>query len=194
MSRSVSIGYESRIGTRIKHTRLRRGFTLKEVAERIGCSISTLSKIENRRSNPSITMLHKICGALGTNMTTLFSDAIDHLSVVTDEADRSVITTDQLRRGHGIQLQRLVPYSNEYLLQGNIHVIEPRGYSDEGLEHEGEEVGYVVEGTLELTVNGKTYVARAGSSFYFRSDQPHSYRNIGDDVARVVWVNTPPTF
>lgn len=185
---------DSRIGTRIKHTRLRRELTLKEVAERIGCSISTLSKIENRRSNPSITLLHKICNALGTNMSRLFDDEFEQTPVVTEEADRPIIKTDQLRRGLGIQLQRLVPYSNDYLLQGNVHIIEPGGYSNEALEHDGEEVGYVVEGTIELSVDGRSYIAGPGASFYFRSDLPHSYRNVGDTAARLVWVNTPPTF
>lgn len=185
---------EPRIGTRIKHTRLARGLTLKELAGKVGCSVSALSKIENQRANPSITMLHNICGALGYNMATLFADGGDGSSVVTRGKDRPVITTDQLRRGHGIQLQRLVPYAPGYLLQGNVHLIEPGGYSNEGLQHEGEELGYVIEGVLELNVDGKTYTAEAGDSFFFRSDNPHSYRNPGNTVTRVVWVNTPPTF
>ncbi|MCP1673764.1 transcriptional regulator with XRE-family HTH domain [Natronocella acetinitrilica] len=194
MDDSPSPREEPRIGTRLKHTRLTRGLTLKDLADTVGCSVSALSKIENRRANPSITMLHKICGALGTNMATLFADGVDDASVVTRGKDRPVITTDQLRRGHGIQLQRLVPYAPGYLLQGNVHMIEPGGYSNEGLQHEGEELGYVVEGTLELNVDGKTYIAEAGDSFFFRSDSPHSYRNPGDTVTRVIWVNTPPTF
>jgi mannose-6-phosphate isomerase-like protein (cupin superfamily) len=50
----------------------------------------------------------------------------------------------------------------------------------------------VLEGQLELTVGGRTYLARAQDSFFFSSVLGHSYRNPGPGVARVVWINTPP--
>jgi len=56
--------------------------------------------------------------------------------------------------------------------------------------HAGEEVGYVVAGYLELTVDGRAYLLGAGGSFFFNSSLPHSYRNIGTSEARVVWMNS----
>jgi transcriptional regulator with XRE-family HTH domain len=182
-----------RIGAKIRHARLVRELNLKELAEKVGCSVSALSKIEGHKANPSITMLHRICAALDCNLAALFS-ADEQIAVVAQAGERPVIKTDQLRRGRGVVLERLVPYSPGYLLQGNIHVIEPGGGSEHTLQHEGEELGYVVEGELELVVDGTTYLAKAGASFFFRSDLPHSYRNPGKEVTRVVWVNTPPTF
>lgn len=182
-----------RIGAKLKHARLMRELSLKELADKVGCSVSALSKIENQKANPSITMLHRICSALDSNMAALFSGE-ESISVVTKAADRPIITTDQLRRGAGLRLERLIPYSAGYLLQGNIHIIEPGGGSEDDLQHEGEEMGYVIEGTLELIVDGVKFTAQAGDSFFFRSDLPHSYRNPGAVTTRVVWVNTPPTF
>jgi transcriptional regulator with XRE-family HTH domain len=188
-----ALSSEVRIGAKLRHARLRRELSLKELAEKVGCSVSALSKIEGQKANPSINMLHKICSALDTNLAELFSTE-DGPTVVTRSAERPRIETDQVRRGTGILLERLVPYSTGYLLQGNVHVIEPGGGSEQGLIHEGEEVGYVIEGQLELVVDGNTYLAAAGDSFFFRSNLPHSYRNPGETVTRVVWVNTPPTF
>lgn len=185
---------ESRIGTRIRHSRMAHGYNLQALAEKVGCSVSALSKIENKRANPSVTMLHRICEALGTNLSEMFANTDSNDSVVTRKDERPMISTDQLRNGHGIQLQRLIPYAPGYLLQGNVHVIEPGGYSSEGLVHQGEELGYVLEGVIQLVVDGNVYTASAGDSFLFRSEKPHSYKNIGDEVARVIWVNTPPTF
>ena len=31
----------------------------------------------------------------------------------------------------------------------------------------------------------------AGDSFFFKAYLPNSYRNTGDKVARIIWVNTP---
>jgi mannose-6-phosphate isomerase-like protein (cupin superfamily) len=60
--------------------------------------------------------------------------------------------------------------------------------------HEGEEVGYVLSGVLELTVSGVEYLLYDGDSFVYRSEEPHSYRNPGEVTTRVLWVSTPPTF
>src|SRR3546814_2985631 len=44
--------------------------------------------------------------------------------------------------------------------------------SDTGMDmlsHQGEEAGMLVEGRLELTVNGQVYVLESGDSYYFES-------------------------
>ena len=60
--------------------------------------------------------------------------------------------------------------------------------------HEGEEVGLVLEGELELTVEGVAYRVPAHSSFFLHSERAHCYRAIGPVPCRVVWINTPPSF
>ena len=56
----------ARIGPKIKHTRLLKGLTLRDLADAAGCSESLLSKIENGRANPSLKMIHRVASALGT--------------------------------------------------------------------------------------------------------------------------------
>jgi transcriptional regulator with XRE-family HTH domain len=185
---------QTRIGAKVKHARMVRGITLKQLADEAGCSESLLSKIENDKAMPSFATLHRIAAALGTNVSVLFSTASEGAQVVSRAGERPIIVTDQLRTGKGVQLERLIPYSREYLLQSNIHLIEPGGRTDGPISHAGEEIGYVLEGEIELTINGNRYRAKTGDSFHFRSELPHAYRNIGSKPARVLWVNTPPTF
>ena len=52
-----------RIGPKIKHTRLLKGLTLRDLADAAGCSKSLLSKIENGRANPSLKMIHRVIRA-----------------------------------------------------------------------------------------------------------------------------------
>ncbi len=91
-------------------------------------------------------------------------------------------------------LERVIVPGPGQLLQSDIHVIEPLATSDEQISHAGEELGYVLEGELELTLADECYTLRAGDSFYFPSTVPHSYRNPGKTITRVLWTNTPPTF
>jgi len=133
-----------RVGSRLKHARLARGLRLKDVAELVGCTEGLISKIENGRANPSLNMLHQIVGAIGTNIAAVFAET-DGGNVVQRQGERPILTKDQLRKGDGIALERLVPASPGHLLQGNLHVIEPLGQSEGSISHLGEEVGYVVE-------------------------------------------------
>jgi mannose-6-phosphate isomerase-like protein (cupin superfamily) len=72
--------------------------------------------------------------------------------------------------------------------------LEPGADSGEDLlTHAGEEGGVVVEGEIELTVAGKTWVLGPGDAYYFDSRLPHRFRNPGKATARIVSANTPPS-
>lgn len=182
------------IGTRLRHARLTRGYRLKDVGKAAGCSESLVSKIENNRLQPSLHVLHKLCAMLKIGLGELFSAPDDSDAVVTRSGQRSVIDFDPLRQGKGLRMERVIPYAKGHLLQSNIHIIAPGGSSDGTISHEGEEVGYVIAGEIELVVAGRTYALSAGDSFCFASHLAHGYRNAGKREARVLWVNTPPTF
>lgn len=182
------------IGSRIYHARLLREVRMRDVAAAAGCSESMISKIESNKATPSLRVLHRICDALNLPLGDLLSTPDNDDQVVTKAGARHVATIDTLRKGKGIRMERLVPYARGHLLQGNIHVIAPGGSSDGDISHSGEEVGYVISGEIELTVDGKAYVVQPGDSFYYRSDLAHGYRNIGAAEARVLFVNTPPSF
>lgn len=55
-------------------------------------------------------------------------------------------------------------------------------------------MGYLLEGAFDVTVRDQVFRPEPGDSFHFRSERPHGYRNVGDSVARILWVNTLPTF
>jgi transcriptional regulator with XRE-family HTH domain len=184
------------IGAKLRHARRMRGMRLKELAARVGCSESMLSKVENEQVRPSLKMLHRVASELDTSIGALFSGAGHGDEIVMRRADRPVISTKAIRRdgAAGVRLECLLPDPVDKLLYASIHVVEPGGGSEGSIEHQGEEVGYVLEGELELIVDGKTYHLYPGDSFFFKSNLPHGYRNVGTTTTRVVWVNTPSTF
>ena len=99
-----------------------------------------------------------------------------------------------LRGGNGVILKRLVPCETAVSLQGNIHILLPGGSSDGLISQVGEEMGYLLEGAFDVTVRDQVFRLEPGDSFHFRSERPHGYRNVGDSVPRILWVNTLPTF
>src|ERR1700738_4827582 len=148
---------EIRVGIKMKHTRLLKGLTLKQLAELAGCSESVLSRIENGNANPSIKMMHRVALALGMPVSGLFQENLDSSDVVMRQGERPTVGTDQIRRGKGHKLEALIPSARGNLLSGYINDIEPGGGSEGVIQHEGEEFGYVLDGSLDLTVENKRY-------------------------------------
>ncbi len=194
-TKAVAEPSEPRVGLRMKHRRLLKGLTLKGLAKLAECSESMLSRIENGTANPSINTLHRIALALGVPVSGLFQDDEEGVhDVVLRRGQRPTIETGELGGGRGTRLEALIPTGRGNLLSGYINDIKPGGGSRGTLQHEGEEFGYVLDGAIELTVDDRRYQLREGDSFYFRSERPHTYINNGRRVARVLWVNTPPSF
>jgi transcriptional regulator with XRE-family HTH domain len=185
---------ELKVGARLRHARLLNGYRLKDAAKRARLSESMLSRIENDRAMPSLTTLHRLCQALGLSISALLTNEETRPWTIMRPRDRPVIGHAQAANGEGTRAEVLVPYVDGRLLEGFIIIIEPGGHSGGYLQHKGEEVGYVIEGQLELTIEDETHLLNAGDSFHFPSHLPHSYRNPGQTTMRAVWINTPPSF
>ena len=181
------------IGKRLRWFRKEKGMTLRALSEVIGCSESLLSKIENNKVDPSLKTLHSITTALGVAISALFSDP-EPLRVVYRNSERPQLRVTANTHGGGVTIERLIPHTPDHILECNIHIVAPGSGSDGSIGHEGEEVGYVLEGQLELVVDDVTYTLYPGDAFTFRSELPHSYTNRGAATARILWANTPPTF
>lgn len=182
------------IGEKIRQLRMLHGLSLKALAKTVGCSESMLSKVETNRVNPGFGTLNNLVTALQTDFAYLFSVDDTITAPVSRPGNRPVISFDQIGRGTGIKMERLVPYATDHMLQANIHIISPRGRTEGFIQHVGEEVGLVLEGKLELTIGEEKHMLSAGDSFHFRSEVPHGYRNPGRTVTKIVWVNTPPSY
>lgn len=144
------------IGSKLKHARLLKGLKLKQLADAVGCSESFLSKVENDKVRPSLQTLHSIVSHLNTSISELFSNTPSEKHRIMRKHERPRITTSP-RKGPGVALESLVPSSTLQLLYGSIHVVAPGGSSEGMIEHKGEEIGYVLEGALELTIGDVTY-------------------------------------
>lgn len=184
----------ARLGVRLRLARQTRGMTLKALSDAANCSESLLSKIENGKASPSLPMLHRLVGALETNIGWMFEESDGEEGIIFRAGTRPLIALDPLRRGEGISLERIIPYSAGHLLQCNIHHIEESGESAGPIQHAGEEVGYLLAGEIELIVDGKSFMLAVGDAFVFNSELPHHYRNVGRERASIFWVNTPATF
>ena len=149
-------------GAMLRHARKVKRLRLKDVAAEVGCSESLLSKIECDKATPSLRMLHRIVTVLDTSIATLFSDQQGADVTIYRSGDHPVVAISDGAHRDAIRLERLTPHGNGQSLEGNVHVIAPGASNGGEIKHVGEEVGYVVEGELALTVGKTTYRLNAG--------------------------------
>jgi transcriptional regulator with XRE-family HTH domain len=179
------------IGVKLKAYRLANQMTLKQLADKAGCTDAYLSQLERGLANPSIMILKKIASALGIQVVDLFlEDKSGENEVVMPVSDR---VNMKFKEGNA-RIQMLVRKIENKRMQPFYTTIEPGGGSKGPYAHIGEEFGIVVKGELELGLNGKTYRVKKNESFYFSSQELHSWSNPGKQNTTVIWVVSPPTF
>ncbi len=59
--------------------------------------------------------------------------------------------------------------------------------------HPGDELIYILEGRIQVSIADETYTLEQGDSLSFKSHLPHRWDNIGDDDAKVIWTLSPFT-
>jgi transcriptional regulator with XRE-family HTH domain len=65
---------ESPLGSRVRARRQRRGWTLKDLADKTGLSVPYLSDIERGNTNPTLETLTTLAAALEATVTDLLGD------------------------------------------------------------------------------------------------------------------------
>jgi len=79
--------------------------------------------------------------------------------------------------------------SPERILEAVIGEYPPH-YDCPLVTHDGEEFGYVLEGSITLIVDDKEYLLEPGDTFHFFSSHAHTVRNPTDQLAKVLLVLT----
>ena len=150
-----------------------------EVARKAGISTSMLSQIERGAVSPSIDTLAAVCGSLDLSMADLF---------------RRISPDALATQSRGVKFEQLAQsadagYPAELLLL-EIGPNKRAGFNGKG--HEGVEMGYVLEGSAILLVDGTEYNLTQGDSVSYHSHMPHTIVNRGRGVFRAVWNALPP--
>jgi quercetin dioxygenase-like cupin family protein len=56
------------------------------------------------------------------------------------------------------------------------------------MEHPGEELVYVLDGTLQVEVDDVAYLIHPGDTLHFRTDRPHRWTNPDDQSVHALWM------
>ena len=177
------------IGGKIRRRRIKLSLTQEELAARTELSKGFISQLERNLTSPSIATLADILEALGTNLADFFSEQAEE-KVVFGADDVFVKEDDEA--GHAIHW--LIPNAQKNSLEPILVTLVPGGHTWEDDPHEGEEFGYVLDGSVILECDGERSVVCRGETFYLHGRTFHYLKNERKTTARILWVCTPPLF
>ena len=181
-------GLATGLGHALRMHRKNRGLTLQQTANLCGLSQPFISQLENGKAMPSMLALHQMAAALGTSAQELLRPVPSgDVSLVRHAGNRSY------ELGPGATVEFLVEGSNHQIAT-NLVTAEP-GSEAEALSHGGEEMVYVVEGSISVYVEGHgTVELQEGDTFTYPANIIHQWRNTSDETAQFLFINAPPSF
>lgn len=175
-------------GTIIRKLRKEKNLSLKELSEKSGVSIAMISQIERGNADPTMTTLYKICEGLNTTITSLIVGEQKPERVVRKNSRRTLFLPNSK-----VKYQLLTSH-----LKKNLEMIlvelEPKQQDRQLISHQGEEVGFILQGQLTIILGDEEYVLEEGDSITFESTIPHRFINHGDEKSVSIWTMTPPSF
>jgi transcriptional regulator with XRE-family HTH domain len=184
---ALAEGPHSQLGLCLKAARQARGMTLKQVAERTGMALSTLSKVENGLMSLTYDKLLQLTSGLKMDIAELFSPA----SPARSDAERPVTARRSISRAGQGQVVNTKFYTYTYQctdLIGKRMVpmlaeVRARTLQEFGplLRHAGEEYFMVTRGTI--AVHTEFYapeILHEGDGMYIDSTMGHAYLNAGE--------------
>ncbi len=181
---------DKEIGRRLKGIRTQMNLSQRQLARQSGVANATISQIEAGKLNPTVSMLKRVLDGIPVGLGDFFGDEFEALDRVFYRADELTEIADggvSFRQVGANLGNRAIQLLQERYLPG-------AGTGKHSITHEGEECGIVLSGRLEVTVGDQSTVLGKGDAYYFKSSQPHQFRNTGNEACELITACTPPTF
>ncbi|MEM9733123.1 MAG: XRE family transcriptional regulator [Pseudomonadota bacterium] len=179
------------LGADVRALRKSRGYTLQELALKVGRSVGFVSQVERGMSSPSIDDLRAIATALDVPTSWFFAQDQQN------DNERGTIVRAASRRALGTHESGIVEELLSPDLGGSFEMFrsefQPGASMDTPVLRETEEAGYVVSGSLDITIGDQEFTLEEGDSFRF-DHKPYTWRNSGPIPAVVIWVVSPPVY
>ena len=178
------------IAVRLKGIRQRLKLSQRQLARQSGVANATISQVEAGKLNPTVSMLKKILDGVPMSLGEFFSDDVQGQERLFFRADELI----EIAEG-GVSYRQVGANLSNKAIQLLKECYQPgAGTGRHELTHEGEECGIVLSGRLEVTVGDEVAVLSQGDAYYFRSNLPHQFRNVGSEACELITACTPPSF
>ena len=180
-----------RLGANIRALRKDQGLTLKVLAQLSGLSHPFLSQVERGLARPSMSSLHQISEALGTNASWLLAGSENtREATVVRASDTAAVPASELGDMDGVR-RVVAPEASPF------QVVEFSGAPDEFREywvHDGFETIYVISGVVDVDLDGEIFRLEPSDSISYDTRQPHRLRAATEETVKLLMIEASPGF
>jgi transcriptional regulator with XRE-family HTH domain len=159
----------------LKAYRTKRGYTQEEFSKLSGLARTTITNIESGEANPALDKLVQIANALNVGVDQLITKQKAQITLYKEE--------DILKemRGEHVEILKLFPDAKKGIAIDKVQ-IQP-GEIFRGQSHLSGTKEYltVLEGKLQIIIEGETFIVERNQVLAFQGDVRHSYKNIGKE-------------
>lgn len=176
------VGEPTSVGRRVRRVREEKGLTVEDVSQRTGLSSEYLAQIETDEISPPLGALIRIAKALHMKLGRFISTGEVKPFTVVRKDQRRVVSRYTSAQGdqYGYTYESLAPDKKDRHMEPFMVTLEPSKAKKELSTHAGQEFLYVLEGDMEVILEGYTDVLYPGDSIYYDSTLPHLVRCRGD--------------
>lgn len=176
------------LGPLIRGRRRQMSITLQDLSDRAGVSVGYLSQLERDNATPTLGTLAQIAQALGVGVD-YFIATPRPADALTQAARRTRFSID----GSSIVYERIgAEFPGSEMSSFILHV--PAGFRSETMRHEGEEIVFVLDGSVVQVLEGEEFRMTPGDSLHYRGNRPHSWYNDSGKPAKLLWTGTLELF
>ncbi len=176
------------LGEQLRQLRKQRRRSLADVARTCGMSLGLLSQVERGLSSPSVKVLQALAREYGVPVGRLLRDA----GPGEGDAGGQVRRAGEHRRidspERGVYKEMFSPPASRRLDLCRA-VLAPGGSSGDDLfvTDSDEQIGVVLSGELELWLDQRVVLLKAGDSFCYAGSERRRWRNPGMTETEVIW-------
>jgi transcriptional regulator with XRE-family HTH domain len=174
------------VAERLKELRERSGASQRELARRSGMSPASISAIELGKVSPSVETLKRLLDCLGETLADFFTVGAKPKPVTffgpedLEEVSLGLIHYCQLG---GTQTRESLQFVRATVNPGS----DTRSVTHQSYDAE---IGYVLSGRIEVTINKETRVLGPGNGYVLRGSKQIRIRNIFDRDCTYIFVST----
>jgi transcriptional regulator with XRE-family HTH domain len=183
---------EAEIGKRIRAFRTDKRITLDQLAKKTGFTKGYLSKVEKSKKSPPVSTLGIIARTLGVTISALLGEEAPRTSLCLVRKDeRPLISRDGTAFGYSYEAMAY-KYPNK-IMEPFLLTLPVKPKKRTVYQHEGEEILFVIQGTMKFLHGSEEYIVNEGDCVYFDSSLPHFGESIGPEEVKCFMVICNPT-
>lgn len=177
------------VGATLQKLRLKRGLTLDDLSRAAGVSKSMLSQIEREKANPTIAVAWRLANALGVGIEELLSSEKPETELIHVLEPHETPTLPGSHAGYVLRILGPMELAGKY--EWYELSLAPEGALASNPHDPGTtEYLTLLQGTVEVEVDGVTKKLKAGGTARYHADRTHAIRNVGKTEAKALLVVT----